>query len=392
MKNATLTKVTWTLRNSHRIDGRFGVQFSMLQRSFKRVLQASFVCSAVGGLQVPFVHALSTSSMSAETKKVKLVIVGSGPAGLTAAIYAGRAGLKPVMAAGSVRGQILPGGQLMITTEVENYPGFPEPIEGPELMERFLKQAKNFGTEYYEEWATEFQFKQGGPHKLKIGKQDYEADAIILANGAAAKWLNNPEEDKYRNNGISACATCDGPLPRFKKKKIYVVGGGDTACEEAMFLARFASKVYLVHRRDQLRASKIMQQRVLNHEKIEMVWNTQIVGYKGEKTLDGLVLKDTVTGETREVDCAGLFMAIGHEPNTKELVGTGVELDAEGYIKVQNHVHTNIDGVFAAGDNHDTYFRQAVTAAGFGCMSAITAERWLEARELDSHAGEAKSK
>eukprot|EP00475_Leptophrys_vorax_P032769 TRINITY_DN5098_c0_g1_i1.p1 TRINITY_DN5098_c0_g1~~TRINITY_DN5098_c0_g1_i1.p1 ORF type:complete len:368 (-),score=92.85 TRINITY_DN5098_c0_g1_i1:96-1199(-) len=356
----------------------------------QRGIQAASVFCSVGVSTVS-ASALSTSSMSAvEAKKAKLVIVGSGPAGLTAAIYAGRAGLKPIMAAGSVRGQILPGGQLMITTEVENYPGFPEPIEGPELMDRFFKQAKNFGTEVHEEWATEFEFKQGGPHRLKIGKEQYETDAIILANGAAAKWLNNPDEDKFRNNGISACATCDGPLPRFKKKKIYVVGGGDTACEEALFLTRFASKVYLVHRRDQLRASKIMRQRVQSHEKIEMVWNTQIVGYKGDKTLDGLVLKDTVTGDTREVDCAGLFIAIGHEPNTKELVGTGLELDAEGYIKVRDHVHTNIDGVFAAGDNHDTYFRQAVTAAGFGCMSAITAERWLEGKESDAAAAEVK--
>jgi thioredoxin reductase (NADPH) len=313
-------------------------------------------------------------------RHVRLVIVGSGPAGLTAAIYAGRAGLKPVLAAGSIRGQNIPGGQLMITTEVENYPGFPDGIAGPELMEKFFEQAKRFGTEVIEDWATHFEFTHGGPHKMKIGQSDYVADAVILANGAAAKWLGNPQEDKFRNNGISACATCDGPLPRFRNKRIYVVGGGDTACEEALFLTNFASRVYLVHRRDELRASKIMRQRVQNHEKIEMVWNSQIVGYRGDKTLDGLVLKDSNTGAVREVDCDGLFIAIGHEPNTKELVGTGLEMDDTGYLVVKNHVHTNIEGVFAAGDNHDQYFRQAITAAGFGCMSAITAERWLEAK------------
>jgi thioredoxin reductase (NADPH) len=317
-------------------------------------------------------------------RHVRLVIVGSGPAGLTAAIYAGRAGLKPVLAAGSIRGQAIPGGQLMITTEVENYPGFPEGIAGPELMDRFFAQAKRFDTEVIEDWATHFEFRQGGPHKMKIGGKDFVADAVILANGAAAKWLGNPLEDKFMNNGISACATCDGPLPKFRNKKIYVAGGGDTACEEALFLTNFASRVYLVHRRDELRASKIMRQRVLNHAKIEMVWNTQIVGYKGNNSLDGLVLKDTKSGEVREVDCTGLFIAIGHEPNTKELVGTGIEMDPTGYIVVRDHVHTNIEGVFAAGDNHDTYFRQAITASGFGCMSAITAERWLEAKHSSS--------
>jgi len=311
-----------------------------------------------------------------------VIIVGSGPAGLTAAIYASRAGLKPIVAAGEMAG-----GQLMITNDVENYPGFPEGIEGPQLMDKFREQAKRFGSEIMDEWAKDFKFKSGGPHRCRIGTQTFEADAIILSNGADAKWLNNPEEEEFRNRGISACATCDGPLQIFRGKKIYVVGGGDTACEEALFLTNFASTVYLVHRRTELRASKIMAHRVKTHEKIQILWNTEIVGYKGEKSLNGLVLRDTVTKQTREVDCTGLFMAIGHEPNTKELQGTGLDLDPVGYIKVHNNVHTNIEGVFAAGDNHDTYFRQAVTAAGFGCMSAITAERWLEAK----HAQESKS-
>jgi len=313
--------------------------------------------------------------------KTKLVIVGAGPSGLTAAIYAGRAGLQPVVAAGSVEAQLMPGGQLMITTEVENYPGFPEGIEGPEMMEKFMAQARRFGAEIIEEWATDFQFKEGGPHKLKIGGKDYECDAIILANGAAARWLDNPNEEKYRNNGISACATCDGPLPVFRGTHIYVVGGGDSACEEAQFLARFASKVTMIVRRDELRASKIMQKRVLEHEKIEMAWNTQVVGYSGANKLEKLRLKDTVTGEEREVEAGGLFMAIGHEPLTKGLENSGLELDKEGYIVVKNNVFTNIDGVFTCGDVHDTVYRQAVTAAGFGCMAAISCERWLETHE-----------
>lgn len=312
-------------------------------------------------------------------RKTKLLIVGSGPAGLTAAIYAARANLSPVLAAGSILNQTMPGGQLMITTEVENYPGFPEGIQGPELMDRFFQQARRFGTTIIEEWATEFRFKNGGPQQVKVGEEWFEAEAVILANGAAAKWLNNPGEEKFRNNGISACATCDGPLPRFRNKKIFVVGGGDSACEEALFLTNFAEKVFLIHRRDKLRASKVMADRVQQHQKIEVLWNTSIKEYVGNETLEALVLQDTVTGSTRTVECAGLFMAIGHEPNTKYLQGTGIELTKDGYIVVKDNVHTNIEGVFASGDCHDKFFRQAITASGFGCMSAITAERWLEA-------------
>jgi len=288
--------------------------------------------------------------------------------------------LNPVVAAGSTQGTLVPGGQLMITTEVENYPGFPDGIEGPELMDRFFAQAKRFGAQVVEEFATEYKLKDGGPFQVKIGKQWYESEALIVANGASARWLNAPDEEKYRNNGISACATCDGPLPVFRNKDIFVLGGGDSAVEEATFLTRFAKSVSLVVRRDQLRASKIMQQRALSNPKIKILWNHTIVGYKGDTFLRELILQNTTTKENVSTPCGGLFMAIGHEPLTKYLVGTGIDLDDAGYIKVHNHVFTNINGVFAAGDVHDTHFRQAITAAGFGCMAAIHAERWLEAK------------
>ena len=290
----------------------------------------------------------------------------------------------------------------MITTEVENFPGFPEGIAGPELMDKLFSQAKRFGATIIQEYATSFGSlteQSPGPFKLKIGQEEYTAQTIILANGASARWLNAPGEERLRNRGISACATCDGPLPVFRNKPIMVVGGGDSACEEALFLTRFASKVMLVHRRDQLRASKIMAQRVLEHPKIEvccnvtfseidccyisylqMMWNTTIVQYEGEDKLEAVMVKNSVTGEETRVVAAGLFMAIGHEPNTKELLGTGLELDEENYISVEKNVYTNIEGVFAAGDCHDRMYRQAITASGFGCMAAITAERWLEAR------------
>ena len=309
----------------------------------------------------------------------KVIIVGAGPAGLTAAIYAGRANLNPLVAAGEVQATDMPGGQLMITTEVENYPGFPEGIQGPDLMDKFMEQAKKFGSTIVEEYATEFDLPQGGPFKVKIGEKWHEAEAVIMATGASARWLNAPGEQKYRNNGISACATCDGPLPIFRNKHIFVVGGGDSAVEEALFLTRFASKVSIIHRRDELRASKIMQKRALENPKIEILWNTVIDGYKGDKFLETLVLKNVKTNEVYEDNVGGLFMAIGHSPNTKFLVNAGLDLE-NGYIKVHDHILTSVDGVFAAGDVHDTHYRQAITAAGFGAMAAITAERWIEAK------------
>lgn len=322
--------------------------------------------------------------MTQAVEKVEVAIVGAGPAGLTAALYCARAGLKPLVAAGGLDGGQMPGGQLMITTEVENFPGFPEGIAGPELMERMFQQAERFGAVIVRDFAQGFgdlKSQEGGPFNFRIGEEQYEAQCLILANGASARWLGAPDEDQYRNRGISACATCDGPLPAFRQQPMMVVGGGDSACEEALFLTRFASHVTMIHRRDQLRASKIMAERVLNHPNITVRWNTIITGYQGDNKLEKVLLKDTISGIESSMDIAGLFMAIGHVPNTKELVGTGVELDEENYLCVHDHVYTNIDGVFAAGDCHDRIFRQAVTASGFGCMAAITAERWLESKQ-----------
>lgn len=310
-------------------------------------------------------------------KETKCLIIGSGPAGLTAAIYASRANLKPIVAGGTITA----GGQLMLTTEIENFPGFPEGIAGPKLMENMFKQAKRFGAEIIEEEVSEMKLKAGGPHLVKVGDQWIKCASVIIAVGAAARWLKAPGEEKFVNRGISACATCDGALPVFRNKHIMVVGGGDTAIEEATFLTKFASQVTIIHRRDQFRASKAMADRALHHPKIKVAWNSEIVGYKGEKRLEKVLLKNSKTNETAEIDAAGVFMAIGHEPNTKFLKGSGVELLPSGYVKARDFVRTNIEGVFTAGDCHDAYFRQAVSAAGFGCMSALACERWLEEKE-----------
>lgn len=300
--------------------------------------------------------------------------------GLTAAIYAARANLNPLVASGEVMPGAMPGGQLMITTEVENFPGFPDGVEGPDLIELMQKQAMKFGTTVVQQWANEFELPPGGPFKVKVGQQWYETSAVILANGAAAKWLGAPDEQKFVNHGISACATCDGPLPVFRNKHLYVLGGGDSAVEEATFLTRFASKVTIVHRREELRASKIMQQRAKDNPKIEFAFNTVITGYEGEKSLTAINVKNLQTGVEATWPAAGLFMAIGHTPLTSHIRNAGVELDSSGYVIAKNHVETNIEGVFTAGDVHDTHFRQAITAAGFGCMAAMAAERWIEAK------------
>lgn len=290
-------------------------------------------------------------------KEHKVIIVGGGPAGLTAAIYAGRANLNPLVASGEVEGSQMPGGQLMITTEVENYPGFPEGIEGPELMERMTKQAERFGAKIVQEWATDFLLPSGGPFHVKVGNVWYETGAVILANGASARWLGAPDEDKFKNKGISACATCDGPLPIFRNKHLFVIGGGDSAVEEATFLTRFASKVTLVHRRDTLRASKIMQDKAKSNPKIEIMWNSVVVGYLGEEKLTGIVIQDVNTGEKKEYEAGGVFMAIGHDPLTRFITSSGVDFDEKGYIKAKDLIHTNIDGVFTAGDIHDHEYR-----------------------------------
>jgi len=299
-----------------------------------------------------------------------VIIVGSGPAGYTAAIYAARAELEPLVIAGFQFG-----GQLMLTTDVENYPGFPEGVTGPEMMELFQKQAERFGTKIIMEDATEIDCSTR-PFGVKIGKRSFTADALILAMGASAKWLGIESEQRMMNKGVSACATCDGAL--FRGKPMAVVGGGDTALEEALFLTRFATKVFLIHRRDTLRGSKIMQERALNHEKIELVWDSVVDEIVGEEFVTGVRTRNMKTDQIQETAVEAVFIAIGHEPSTK-LVRDQIDLNPVGYITVApGRSQTNIEGVFACGDAMDPLYRQAVTAAGTGCMAAIDAERWLE--------------
>ncbi len=309
----------------------------------------------------------------------KVIIIGSGPAGLTAAVYAGRANLRPLVFEG-----LQPGGQLTITTEVENYPGFPKGIMGPEMMELFREQAQRFGadTQFKEVTAVDFTKR---PFKVIVDDKEYFGDSVIVATGASAKLLNIPSEAAYMGYGVSACATCDGFF--FKNQDVFVVGGGDTAMEEASFLTKFASKVTIVHRRDQFRASKIMQERVLKNPKVSVVWNSivdEVIGEQlnGKKTVTGLKLKNVTTGTVTSVKADGLFMAIGHQPNTQIFKGI-LEMDQKEYLKVQpGSTRTNIPGVFAAGDVADSYYRQAITAAGSGCMAAVDAERFLESEGI----------
>jgi thioredoxin reductase (NADPH) len=302
-----------------------------------------------------------------------VLIIGSGPAGYTAALYAARADLKPLVLAGSQ-----PGGQLTITTDVENYPGFPDGIMGPEMMELFRKQAERFGAEVRYEHVSKVDFSQR-PFKVWVEETEYQAKAVIVSTGASAKWLGLESEVTFGGHGVSACATCDGFF--FRGKVVAVVGGGDTAMEEAHYLTKHASKVYLIHRRDEFRASKIMQERVLAHEKIEVIYNTvieEIVGdYEPFKKTTGLKLKNIVTGDQSHLPLDGVFIAIGHKPNSDLFKGV-LSMDDVGYMKVNaGSTATNIPGVFAAGDVADSVYRQAVTAAGSGCMAAIDAERWL---------------
>ena len=302
----------------------------------------------------------------------KVIIIGSGPAGLTAAVYAARANLEPLVFEGSQ-----PGGQLTITTDVENFPGFPDGIMGPELMDHMRKQAVRFGAtcEYKTVTKTDF---SNNPFKIWVNDDEYTADTIIISTGASARLLGLDSEKELMGYGVSACATCDGFF--FKEKEVLVVGGGDSAAEEAIFLTKFASKVTIVHRRDEFRASKIMADRVLNNEKIDIMWNSAIEDIHGAKDtgVTGVKIKDTISGDLRDVSCDGIFMAIGHVPNTNIFKGQ-IDLDEKGYITTQpDTTNTNVSGVFACGDVQDQVYRQAITAAGTGCMSAIDAERWLE--------------
>ena len=305
----------------------------------------------------------------------QVIIIGSGPAGHTAAIYAARADLKPVMFEGYSAGGI-PGGQLMTTSEVENYPGFPEGIQGPELMERFRKQSLRFGTRIFTEDVTQVGLSKR-PFTISSVERTMTTQALIIATGATAKRLNLRGEKRLWNRGMSACAVCDGALPIFRGKGLVVVGGGDSAAEEAIFLTKFASTVHLVHRRQELRASKIMQARVLKHPKIDVIWNTVVVDVLGDDVVSAVTLRDVITNKERELPCGGLFYAIGFTPNTGIFSGQ-LEADKDGYlITTPDSTSTSVPGVFACGDVQDKKYRQAVTAAGSGCMAAIDCERWL---------------
>ena len=311
----------------------------------------------------------------AHREHVRLAIIGSGPAGYTAALYAARAELAPVVVAG-----LMAGGQLMLTSDVENYPGFPESVSGPELMERFARQAERFGARIFGEDATRIDLSRR-PFRIDTPERAFAADALILAPGATAKWLGIASEQRLMNRGLSACATCDGAL--HKGKAMAVVGGGDTAMEEALFLTRYATRVTVIHRRDQLRASKIMQERARSHPKIEFVWNAEVEEVLGSDFVTGVRLRDAKSGARRELPVEAIFVAIGHKPNT-DLVAGQLQLDPVGYIKVEpGSTRTSVEGVFASGDAIDPTYRQAVTAAGTGCMAAIDAERWLAAQGLE---------
>ncbi len=302
-------------------------------------------------------------------RHVRVLILGAGPAGYTAAIYAARANLEPVMVAGPA-----PGGQLMITTDVENYPGYPEGVAGPEMMDQLRRQAERFGTQIVYDIGVKVDLS-ARPFTVQGEDATWTCDALIIATGASARYLELPNEKRLMNKGVSACATCDGAF--FRGQTVAVVGGGDTAMEEALYLTRMCEAVHVIHRRDSFRASQVMQQRVLDNPKITVHWNRVVEDILGEQRATGLLLKDTVTGATEELAVTGVFIAIGHTPNSSLFTGV-LDADETGYLKtIPGTSHTNIEGVFACGDVADKVYRQAITAAGTGCMAAIDAERWL---------------
>jgi thioredoxin reductase (NADPH) len=303
-----------------------------------------------------------------------VIVIGSGPAGLTAALYLARANLKPLVLAGNQ-----PGGQLMITTEVDNFPGFPEGIQGPVLMQQMVDQAKRFGAEIINENVTKVDFSRkdadSGPLRMWIGETEYLSKAVVVATGASAMWLGLESETRLRGHGVSACATCDGFF--FKNKNIAVVGGGDTAVEEATFLTRFASQVTIIHRRDTLRASKIMQDKAKNDPKISFLWDSVVEEVLGDEKVSGLKIKNVKTNDVKDMPFDGLFLAIGHKPNTSIFKDSGLVFDDGGYLVAEHDTWSKLDGVFLAGDVVDHEYRQAITAAGSGCKAAIDVERWL---------------
>ncbi|MEQ1689984.1 MAG: thioredoxin-disulfide reductase [Gemmatimonas sp.] len=318
-----------------------------------------------------------------DTPNEQIVIIGSGPAAWTAAVYAARANLKPVVLEGEPVGTELPGGQLMLTTEIENFPGFPEPISGPDLMDRMKAQAIRYGTRVISELVKSVDLSVRPFVVTPNYGTPVRASTLVIATGAAAKWIGLPDEIRLAQSGggVSACAVCDGAIPFYRNKVLGVVGGGDTAMEEAMYLTKFGSEVIVIHRRDSFRASKVMANRVLTHPKVRVIWNARVSKVLGDDVITGVELTDMQTGMTRVQELGGLFVAIGHAPNTGFLGGQ-VALTDSGYIKVAEwRTATNVPGVFAAGDVHDDYFRQAITSAGSGCMAALEAERWLSHHE-----------
>ncbi|MFX0096045.1 MAG: thioredoxin-disulfide reductase [Candidatus Hodarchaeota archaeon] len=302
-----------------------------------------------------------------------VIIIGSGPAGLTSALYTSRAALKPLLISGMTAG-----GQLMLTTEVENFPGFPKGILGPELMKLMREQAERFGTQFVDTDVMRID-SSSRPFKVFTDETEYQCHALIIATGSDARWLNLPNEQKLIGRGVSSCATCDGFF--FSNRVVAVVGGGDSAMEEALYLANLASKVSIIHRRNELRASKIMQERVLKNEKIDVIWDSIVIDVLGEENVEGVKLKNVKTNEEREIEVDGFFVAIGHIPNTKFLENH-LKLDPKGYIITEKHTYTSVEGIFAAGDVADFRYRQAITAAGSGCQAAIDADRWLQEKGL----------
>lgn len=327
---------------------------------------------------------MSDSSIGVKPRE-NVVIVGSGPAAWTAAIYAARANLDPVVFEGGLSPNMIPGGQLMWTTDIENFPGFPEPVSGQDLMERMRSQAQRYGARIVGEDIASVDFS-GHPHILvSSGGSRVEAQSVILAPGARANWLGLPNELRLARSGggVSACAVCDGALPPFRNKVLCVAGGGDSAMEEATYLSKFASEVVIIHRRESFRASKVMAERVLSNPKIRVEWNTRVVDVLGDDVITGLLVEDTGSGIQRTIGCSGFFVAIGHTPNTDFLRGQ-IAMESTGYVSTPEawRTCTSVEGVFAAGDVMDSYYRQAITAAGSGCMAALEAERWLAHRHV----------